>query len=124
MSYDVRVEPDVDKDVADLVSLDADVAREALRLVLALRANPWLGDDPRERYDLLPLRDCRRLRFDRPDWPGKPRFRIVYRNEPHDGAPEVVRVWAIGPRDELTAYARAAARITRERARQSRRKRT
>jgi hypothetical protein len=121
VSYDVRVAPDVDQDVVDLVSIDAKAAREALRLILALRDDPWLGDDPRERYHLLPLRDCRRLRFDWPGWPEKPRFRIVYRNEPSDGAPEVVRVWAVGPRDGLIAYGRAAARITRERSREARR---
>ena len=116
MSYEVRAEPAVNADLAELAALDRDAAREALRLMLALRDDPWLGDELHERYNLRPLRDCRRIRFDRPDWEGKPRYRLVYRNEQSDGAPGLVRVWAIGPRDRLVAYARAAARITRERA--------
>lgn len=115
MSYEVRAEPAVSEDLAELAAEDRDAAREALRLMLALRDDPWLGDELRERYNLRPLRDCRRISFDRPGWEGKPRYRLVYRNEPNDGAPGLVRVWAIGPRDRLVAYARAAARITRER---------
>ena len=116
MSYEVKAEPAVSEDLAELAAEDRDAAREALRLMLALRDDPWLGDELRERYNLRPLRDCRRIGFDRPDWEGKPRYRLVYRNEPSDGAPGLVRVWAVGPRDRLVVYARAAARITRERA--------
>ncbi|MBA2461330.1 MAG: type II toxin-antitoxin system RelE/ParE family toxin [Actinobacteria bacterium] len=122
MSYDVRVEPAVDEDVGDLVREDRGAARAALSLMLALRDDPWLGEELRERYNLRPLKDCRRIRFDRDDWQGKPRYRLVYRNEPEDGAPGVVRVWSLGPRQGLIAYSRAAARITRERARGHRRR--
>ena len=79
------------------------------------------GEELRERYSLRSLIDRRRIAFDRPDWGAKPRFQLVYRNEPSDGAPGLVRVWAVGPRGRLVAYARAAARITRERARPRRR---
>jgi len=87
VSYEVKAEPAVNDDLAELAAEDRDVAREALRLMLALRDDPWLGDELHERYNLRPLRDCRRIRFDRPDWEGKPRYRLVYRNEPSDGAP-------------------------------------
>jgi hypothetical protein len=116
VSYEVRAEPAVNDDLAELTAEDRGAAREALRLMLTLREDPWLGDELRERYNLRPLLHCRRIGFDRPDWEGKPRFRLVYRNEPTDGAPGLVRVWAVGPRDRLVVYARAAARITRERA--------
>jgi hypothetical protein len=121
VSYEVKAEPAVNEDIAELAAEDRGAAREALRLMLALRDDPWLGDELRERYNLRPLADCRRIRFDRPDWEDKPRYRLVYRNEPSDGAPELVRVWSVGPRGRLVGYARAAARITRERAQRRRR---
>ncbi len=120
MRYDVRVEPEVDADVAELVKEDRRAARAALSLMLSLRDDPWLGEELREGYNLRPLKDCRRIRFDRDDWQGKPRYRLVYRNEPTDGAPSVVRVWSLGHREGLIAYTRAAARIARERARKRR----
>lgn len=123
MGYDVRVEPAVDEDVGELVKEDRAAARAASALMLALRDDPWLGDELRERYNLRPLKDCRRIRFDREGWQDKPRCRLVYRNEPEDGAPAVVRVWSVAPREGLIAYTRAASRIARERAR-SRRRRT
>jgi Txe/YoeB family toxin of Txe-Axe toxin-antitoxin module len=122
VSYDVRVEPQVDEDVAELVKADKQVVRAALSLMLDLRDNPWLGEELRERYNLRPLKDCRRIRFDREGWQGKPRYRLVYRNEPEDGAPAIVRVWSLGPREGLIAYTRAAARIAREQARGRRRR--
>ena len=33
------------------------------------------------------LSNCRRVRFDIPTHKAKPRFRLIYRNEPTDGAP-------------------------------------
>jgi hypothetical protein len=116
VSYEVKAEPAVNEDLAEIAAEDHEAARQALRLMLPLRDNPWLGDVLRERYNLRPLLDCRRIGFDRPDWRGKPRYRLVYRNEPSDGAPGLVRVWSVGRRDRLIVYARAAARSTRERA--------
>jgi hypothetical protein len=124
VSYEVRAEPAVGEDIVELGERDSEAAREALRLMLALRDDPWLGDELRERYNLRPLANCRRISFDSPGWVGKPRFRLVYRNEPSDGVPALVRIWAVGARSDLVAYARAAARITRERSRAVRRPRT
>jgi len=51
-----------------------------------MKANPYLGElmgsgrHPE-------LAGCRRVRFDIPTHQGKPRFRLIYRNEPSDGAP-------------------------------------
>lgn len=113
MSYPVRAEPAVADDLAELVETDRALGKVAVQLMLELRDNPWLGDELRERYNLRQVAGCRRLRFDLPGWEGKPRYRLVYRNEPSDGAPGLVRVWALGPRTELIAYARAAARLRR-----------
>ena len=68
----------------------------------------------RERFNLRILADCRRIRFDRPDWTEKPRYRLVYRNEPSDGAPAVARIIAVGSREALAAYRTAAARLGSE----------
>ncbi len=49
-----------------------------------------------------------------PDWRDKPRYRVVYRNEPEDGVVEVVAVIAVGLRERLTIYREAAARLREE----------
>lgn len=121
--YQVRAEPEVAGDLRALAEIDERLVDVAIERMGELRENPWLGDDLRERYDLRAVEDCRKLRFDVPDWKGKPRYRIVYRNEPLDGAPGLVRVWAVARRERLIAYARAAARITRAEARERRRRR-
>jgi hypothetical protein len=121
--YRVRAEPEVGADLRKLAEVDEQLVDRAIELMSELRDNPWLGDDLWERYNMRPIKDCRKLRFDAPGWDGKPRYRIVYRNEPLDGAPGLVRVWAVGPRDELVAYSRATARITRSEAQSRRRSR-
>ena len=121
--YRVATEPQVSDDLRELAAVDEELVDVAIRLMLALRDDPWAGEDLRERYNLRAIKDCRKLRFDLPGWKGKPRFRLVYRNEPLDGAPGLVRVWSLGPRNDLIAYGRAAARITREAARERRQRR-
>jgi hypothetical protein len=111
MSYRVVVLPSAHGDFKELVELDREVARVALRLASDLEENPWLGDEMRARQGLQELRDCRRIRFDRDDWTDKPRFRLVYRNEPSDGAPHIVAVLAAGRRVNLGAYRRAKTRL-------------
>jgi hypothetical protein len=48
------------------------------------------------------------------------RYRLVYRNEPSDGAVQVMVVLAIGRRENMIAYAKASARLARPAARQVR----
>lgn len=120
--YSVQAEPAVSDDLRELAKVDEQLVDLAISLMGELPNNPWFGDDLWERYNLRPVKDCRKLRFDVPSREGRPRYRIVYRNEPLDGAPGLVRVWAIGPREDLVAYARAAARITRAEAEQRRRR--
>src|SRR5207237_401098 len=98
---------------------EPEVREAVVRLGVELRANPWLGDKLREGYNLRVLAECRRIRFDRPDWDGKPRYRLVYRNEPDDGAPEIVRLVGVGTRESLAAYRAAASRLGTRRRRGS-----
>ena len=119
----VAIEPEVSDDLRRLAAVDEELVDVAIRLMLALRDDPWTGEDLRECYNLRAIKDCRKLRFDLPGWKGKPRYRLVYRNEPLDGAPGLVRIWSLGPRDDLIAYGRAATRITRAAASERRRRR-
>jgi hypothetical protein len=121
--YRVSAEPEVSDDLRELAAIDEGLIDLAITLMAGLRDNPWQGDDLWGRYNLRAIKECRKLYFDLGSWRGKPRFRIVYRNEPIDGAPGLVRIWAVGPRQDLIAYARAATRITRAEARKHRRQR-
>lgn len=87
---------------------------EALRvriaeLLVECKANPFLGEVMGR--GLHPeLADCRRVRFDIPSYKGKPRFRLIYRNEPSDGAPAECHWLAIAPRSGLRAHRKAQQR--------------
>ena len=54
------------------------------------------------------------MAFDETGWAEKQRYRLVYRNEPDDGAVHVVAVIAVGARERLAAYRAAAARVREE----------
>jgi hypothetical protein len=87
---------------------------EALKLRIAellveCKANPFLGE-PMGRGLHPELADCRRVRFDVPSHDGKPRFRLIYRNEPSDGAPAQCHWLAIAPRAGLRAHRKAQQR--------------
>jgi hypothetical protein len=120
--YRVVAEPEVGDDLRELAAVDEELVRAALALMLELRADPWLGESLFERYNLRPLEGCRKIRFDVPGWQSKPRYRLVYRNEPDDGAPGLVRVWSVGARAKLVAYTRGAARLARAQAATRRRR--
>lgn len=80
------------------------------KLFLECEGNPYTGElmGP----GLHPeLRDCRRIRFDIEGHKGKPRFRLIYRNEPSDGAPAECRWLAVGPRAGLRAHRSAERRV-------------
>jgi len=57
------------------------------------------------------LAGCRRIRFDVPAYKGKPRFRLIYRNVPTDGAPAQCRWLAVGPRAGLRTHRKAQQRL-------------
>jgi hypothetical protein len=93
----VELAEGVKGDIAELTSLSAkategdrdevdSLKRRIAELFLECEANPYAGElmgsgrHPE-------LADCRRIRFDIESYKGKPRFRLIYRNEPSDGAP-------------------------------------
>lgn len=116
----VELAEGVKGDVAELTAIsdDADPAQRAqvdalkcriAKLFLECEANPHAGElmgagrHPE-------LADCRRIRFDIEAHKGKPRFRLIYRNEPSDGAPARCLWLAIGPRAGLQAHRNAQKR--------------
>lgn len=111
MNYQVLVLPSARSDFVELAESDREAARVALRLAVELGENPWRGDEMRSRRGLEELASCRRIPFDRDDWEDKPRFRLVYRNEPSDGAPNIVAILAVAERRNLGAYRRAKPRV-------------
>ena len=114
MSYLVSVLREVkDEDIPDLP--DDDVRLAAVQIVRALYSAPRIGDPMRERYNLRVLAGCRKVLFDKDGWDGKPRFRLVFRNEPGDEAVDRVTVLSIGPRADLAAYRVAAGRLGAQR---------
>jgi len=94
----------------DANGLDAALRREVARIVVDLHGNPHYGELMGDKPPRV-LEGCRKVRFDEPGWTGKPRYRFVYRNEPADGAPAKSVVLAIGRRDRMIAYAKAARRV-------------
>ncbi|HWN73555.1 MAG TPA: hypothetical protein VNN15_07110 [Solirubrobacterales bacterium] len=84
-------------DVAELTTPAADsdqvgkneaeaLKRRIAELLVECRSNPFTGElmGPGLHPELA---HCRRVRFDIPTHKAKPRFRLIYRNEPTDGAP-------------------------------------
>lgn len=104
---------------ADANQLDETVRIEVARIVVELHRNPHHGELMGDKPPRV-LRGCRKVRFDEPGWRGKPRFRFVYRNEPADGAPATSLILAIGRRDRMIAYAKAARRVKERVAREGR----
>lgn len=89
---------------------DDEVRRAAAEILRDLHFDPRLGTPLRNRFNLAVLRGCRKVPFDRAGWRGKPRFRLVFRNEPDDGSVARTTVLAIAAREDLAAYRKAAAR--------------
>jgi hypothetical protein len=96
----------------DANDLSVELRKVIAGLVLELQENAHLGELMGDRPPRV-LRGCRKIRFDLPDWHGKPRYRLVYRNEPADGSVAAVCVLAIGRRDRMIAYVRASSRLKR-----------
>lgn len=116
----VELAEGVKGDIAELTELSAkttEVARAEVdslkrriaELFLECKGNPHTGElmgsgrHPE-------LADCRRVRFDIESHKGKPRFRLIYRNEPSDGAPAQCLWLAVGPRAGLRAHHKARQR--------------
>jgi ParE toxin of type II toxin-antitoxin system, parDE len=95
---------------ADANQLAEDLRREVARIVVEIHGNPHQGELMGDKPPRV-LKGCRKVRFDEPGWHRKPRYRLVYRNEPSDGAPATAVILAIGRRDRMIAYAKAARRV-------------
>lgn len=93
--------------VVDANQLDEELRRKIARIVLEIQRNPYHGELMGDKPPRV-LSGCRKIRFDEPAWDLKPRYRLVYRNEPSDGAPATAVIIAIGRRDRMIAYAKAA----------------
>ncbi len=82
-------------------------------LLVECKGNPFLGELMGS--GLHPeLVNCRRVRFDVPSYSGKPRFRLIYRNEPSDGAPAECHWLTVAPRAGLRAHRKARQRLRRD----------
>lgn len=83
--------------------------RRIAELLVECKGNPFIGELMGR--GLHPeLANCRRVRFDISTHKGKPRFRLIYRNEPTDGAPAECHWLTIAPRAGLQAHRRAQQR--------------
>lgn len=108
MSYRLELLP---KARLDLHPLPAELRKEVVRLLVALERNPYLGREMWVVRGFEALTDCRSIKFNAPGRKGKPRYRLVYRNEPGEGAIAVICVLAVGERKQMTAYKQARARL-------------
>jgi hypothetical protein len=119
--YDVRVLDEVKRiDLPALAEIEPGAVRVVAELVATLYSDPRVGQEMRARMRMEVLEHCRKVPFDVPGYQGKPRFRLVYRNDPSDGSIAVVSVLSVGPRADLTAYRDAAARAGAEERRRRR----
>lgn len=75
------------------------------------RSGPNLGREMWVVPGFEALTDRRSINFDAPSRKGKPRYRIVYRNEPDGGSIAVICVLAAGERNQMTADKQARARL-------------
>jgi hypothetical protein len=107
-------------DIAELTATNAEdtqatkdeaeaLKRRIAELLVDCKGNPFIGElmGPGLHPELA---DCRRVRFDVPTHKGKPRFRLIYRNEPTDGAPAKCHWLVIAPRAGLEAHRKAKRR--------------
>jgi hypothetical protein len=107
-SHAVEFLPETVEDANNLE--DVELRKVVAGLVVDLHRNAHLGELMGDKPPRI-LKGCRKIRFDLPDWRREPRYRVVYRNEPTDGAVAAVCVLAIGRRDRMVAYAKASARL-------------
>jgi mRNA-degrading endonuclease RelE of RelBE toxin-antitoxin system len=108
LSYRLELLPEARDDIH---ALPAALRREVVRLLVALEQNPYLGREMWVVRGFETLTDCRSLKLDTPDRKAKPRYRLVYRNEPNEGAIAIVCVLTVGERKQMTAYKQARARL-------------
>jgi hypothetical protein len=84
-----------------------ELKREAAKMMLRLKRQPYLGQRLGVDARVGDLSDRRKLYFD------EARHRVVYRLRPDELAPTEVEIIAVGPRADLEAYTMAAQRLGR-----------
>lgn len=104
------ISPEDDREYA----AEAEALKQRIaELLVECKSNPFLGEmmGPGLHPELA---NCRRVRFDIPSYSGKPRFRLIYRNEPTDGAPAECHWLTVAPRAGLRAHRKARQRLRRD----------
>jgi len=104
----------------DVLALPVEPRKQVVKLLVALEQNPYLGREMWVVRGFEVLTDCRSIKFDTPGRKGKPRYRLVYRNEPDEGTIAVICVLAAGERKQMAAYKQARARLQARRGRAER----
>lgn len=84
----------------------------AIDMLVHVRNGDVSGIALDERVSTGDLGDCFKLYFD-PDGSDKPRFRLVYRFTPNEIQAVAIEAVAVGRRQGLDAYIRAATRLGR-----------
>ncbi|GAA2227023.1 hypothetical protein N1031_03345 [Herbiconiux moechotypicola] len=97
-------------DINDLPDLAT--RKMAIDMLVHVRSGRVRGVALEERAVTGDLGDCFKLYFD-PDGSRKPRFRLVYRFTPNEVQAVAVEAVAVGRRQGLEAYLRAAVRLGR-----------
>jgi mRNA-degrading endonuclease RelE of RelBE toxin-antitoxin system len=108
LSYRIELIPEARLDIH---ALPVEIRTEVVRLLVALEQNPYLGREMWVVRGFEVLTDCRSIKFDAPGRKGKPRYRLLYRDEPDEGAIAVICVLAVGERKQMTAYKQVRARL-------------
>lgn len=108
MTYRLELIPEARVDVH---ALSAALRKRVVRLLVELEQDPYLGREMWVVRGFEALTDCRSIKFDLPGHKGKPRYRLVYRNEPHEGVISVICILAVGAREGMTVYKQARARL-------------
>lgn len=114
MSLRVQLLPEA---IADSEELGPTVSKALVALLMELDRELNLGAPLGAHDGVGDLRGCRKIYFDLPGHPGKPRWRIVYWLAPSEARPRLARVLAIGPRAGLEGYERASQRYNADRQR-------
>ena len=101
----VVVSAEARADLLALAEADPHLLREVLRRLLALKARPYAGERLRAKANRMPLAeaDCRKVKVNG--------VRILYRLEPHEGAPADAFVIAVLAKRD--AYGEGTARTAK-----------
>ncbi len=102
---------------ADIISVDeVEVRIAVVSAMVEIERDLEFGQLLESRDYTGDLRGCRKVYVDRPDWEGRPRFRLVYWCSPDERLPRKARILTFGPRAASAAYTSAVKRYNIDRA--------